>query len=152
MNHLIPTRYKENLPKDISYPIGAELISQILFGIPQYNDINLSFFFWGGAEYQRILEADILYFFEASYSKSDKSVSNTKKREETEWVKPKWEIYVSPVPSKIWRAVKEVCINEGLPMVKEWFIQDRPDNWYYGRKKIKLSYKVSEKVLNIVAA
>ena len=139
-----------NLPKDISYPIGAELISQTLMGIPQYDDIRLSFFFWGGEEYQRIIDADILNFFEASYAKSDKSVSNTKKREETEWVKPRWEISVRPVPSNIRKVVKESCIIEGLPAVKEWFLKERSKNWYYGRKTIKLLYKVADNQLKIV--
>nr|WP_319395940.1 hypothetical protein [uncultured Desulfobacter sp.] len=139
MELLIPTSYKEKLPKDISYPVGAELISQHLEGVPQFNELKLSFFFWTGA-YHNILNRDIHTFLEVTYSRSENSISNTKKNEVTQWVTPEWRIGVSPVPGKIRKKVREVCIAEGFEIIKDWLLKDRPNNWYYGRKSIKLLY------------
>lgn len=40
---LIRTSRKEKLPKGFSYPIGAEVISAALVGVPQFDDATISF-------------------------------------------------------------------------------------------------------------
>lgn len=41
----IPTRYKAKIPRTLSYPIGAKAISDALLGVPQFNELNVEFFY-----------------------------------------------------------------------------------------------------------
>jgi len=40
---MIPTRYKQKLPKDLSYPLGAKEVSQALAAVPQFDSLILMF-------------------------------------------------------------------------------------------------------------
>lgn len=40
---LMPTRYKGPLAKGTSYPVGAELTSRELSGVPQYEALEIGF-------------------------------------------------------------------------------------------------------------
>lgn len=148
MELLIPTSYREKVPKDISYPLGAELISRHLTDVPQFYELKLSFFFWTG-EYHKILNRKAHKFVEITYSRYENSISNTKKNKVTQWVKPEWCIGVSPVPARIRKKVREVCIAEGFEVIKDWLLKDRSSNWYYGRKSIKLLYDEADEKLKI---
>ena len=53
---LIPTSVKEKLPKTNSYPVGAEVISESLAGVPQYQALELKFHYrdvWWASEYNQ---------------------------------------------------------------------------------------------------
>ena len=40
---MIPTRYKSKLPGDLSYPLGAQAVSEALAGVPQFDALTLTF-------------------------------------------------------------------------------------------------------------
>jgi len=40
---LIPTLYKTRLPREFSYPIGAEALSEQLAGVPQFSEFRICF-------------------------------------------------------------------------------------------------------------
>lgn len=43
---IIPTRYKRKIPRALSYPVGAKIISQALAGVPQFAELRVEFHFW----------------------------------------------------------------------------------------------------------
>jgi|GEM_PF-2650848 hypothetical protein len=149
MEQIIKTKYKDRLPKGLSYPIGAELLSQQLSEVPQFNAFELSFFFRCGKLY-KVLNSQSIEFLTLAFKRSEKSISNTNKRKDSEWVKPHWNIYVSPVPSTIQKKVRKSCLELGFPIIKDWLIKDRPDNWYYGYKFIELTYDIVNETLIVI--
>ena len=42
---MIKTSYKNKLPQGMSYPVGAEILSNALVGVPQYENLEISFRF-----------------------------------------------------------------------------------------------------------
>jgi hypothetical protein len=43
---MIPTSYKDRLPKDLSWPVNAQVLSEALEGVPQYDMLTVSFSMW----------------------------------------------------------------------------------------------------------
>src|SRR5262249_36554272 len=41
---LIPTKYRSLISKELSYPVGAEIVSAALTGVPQFDVLRLSFY------------------------------------------------------------------------------------------------------------
>jgi hypothetical protein len=142
-NELIPTKWKDDLPKQLSYPIGAELVSQYLKGIPQYAELELRFSFHTG-DLHSILNAEIIEVMDAMYRKIEKSLSFSRSPEDNKWLNPYWAISVYPVPSHLRHRIRQACIDIGLPKMREWLNTERAPNWYHGRKSIKFNYHVSE--------
>jgi hypothetical protein len=102
---LIPTQWKEKLPRGYSYPVGAELLSQALWGIPHYPDLSIGFSwrdtFWASA-YQARLKAlgDIdLIKFHRSHPDD-------------------WTISVNAVPSAHSRSARESILTIALPALR----------------------------------
>ena len=69
---LIRTRRKEKLPKGFSYPIGAELLSMKLTGVPQYSIAEIAFSwkdtFWASEYQSRLRELGRILIVDAGYS------------------------------------------------------------------------------------
>ncbi len=43
MNDPIKTRYRQPIPKGLSYPVGSEAISSALKGVPQFAELSITF-------------------------------------------------------------------------------------------------------------
>jgi hypothetical protein len=41
---LIPTRYRLPISKELSYPVGAEIVTGALAGVPQFDVLTLTFY------------------------------------------------------------------------------------------------------------
>jgi len=58
---VIPTKRKEKLPRGYSYPVGAEIISNALHGVPQYQLASITFdwkdIFWASKYQEKIRSA-----------------------------------------------------------------------------------------------
>lgn len=67
---LIRTTRKEKLPKGFSYPVGAEVISQALAGVPQFHLASITFVwkdtFWASRYQERIRSAGAINIFEVN--------------------------------------------------------------------------------------
>ena len=40
---MIPTRSKSKISKTLAYPLGSELLSELLDGVPQYQELEISY-------------------------------------------------------------------------------------------------------------
>jgi hypothetical protein len=95
---LIPTSYKEKVPKGFKYPVGAEMISHTLSGVPQFNLLELDFSwkdtFWASKHRARINAAGTITVMEihAPYRPDDIH----------------WTIRVNSVPSTEGQRVREL--------------------------------------------
>jgi hypothetical protein len=102
---LIPTKRKEALPKGFSYPSGAEMISKALHGVPQYDQLKLTFCwrdtFWS-SKYQARLKA-----------RGDIDII-----ELNPW--GEWGIYVNAVPLVHAHAAREQLVSVGLENLRTY--------------------------------
>ena len=110
---LISTAYRQKISKELSYPLGAELLSEALSGVPQYPDLFIEFHGrWNGtpAEVRRLArEGRVLPVFRASY------VDFTKLYGEEQW-----KLQVYPVPSEDKSQTRQAIIEHALPRVRSW--------------------------------
>src|SRR5258708_27649601 len=108
---LIPTLYKTRLSKQFSYPIGAELLSEHLAGVPQFAEFTLRFSdFVSGwkSKFQRILAEGSDYEIIAAQL----------------W--EPFQINVYPVQRHLKRAAQQVLLASGLPMLRESMARHHP--------------------------
>lgn len=132
---LIPTDIRYRISKELSFPIGAELVSEALNGVPGYDRLILSF--WAVLDratpprVREILQDDrplvILDVFGHHIS-------------------------VKPVPKENKWVVKNVLYELGLPRLRQWFIdyeawsKGEPDLFLY--RTCKIFVCIAEEKLN----
>lgn len=95
----IPTAYKEKVPKGFTYPVGAEVISHALLGVPQFSMMKLSFSwkdtFWASEHKARVGSAGALKVIEVWFSARAQLDSD-------------WKLSVHAVPSTDSQHVREL--------------------------------------------
>ncbi len=134
---LIPTRYKGPLAKGTSYPVGAELISRELSGVPQYGALEIAFHgeknqaFLLGQSSSPILRFEYLKA-QASYSTSNCSWSQS-------LLDPNWKITVCPILSSNRRRFREYLDSYGWSLIRTWLIAQWPNNGRLGRASLIIS-------------
>jgi hypothetical protein len=108
MNELIPTRYKEKLPKEWSYPVGAEIISHHLSGIKLPDPIDICFN-WRGE------------YWHSKYQKTVKTLGDIKILEcRSSLFHSGLALYVYGVPSKIKEEVRSSFDKNVFPILYRW--------------------------------
>jgi|WetSurMetagenome_2_1015567.scaffolds.fasta_scaffold29703_2 hypothetical protein len=117
---LIPTRRKEKLPQGYSYPIGAQEISEGLFGVPQYQELKISFHsMWGISFTSHEALKKKLKILKISYNSRFISSHDLAMRVP---LLPRWYIKIHPLPKNYKQSANEYLINIALPKIKKWLI------------------------------
>ena len=101
---IFPTRFKGKISADLSYPVGAELISSELANMPQAGHIDITF----RRKYQRLKTRGEPYpIFAVSYvgARADRSA---------------WGIEVGPVSRILKPKVREALTHECFPIIRRW--------------------------------
>jgi hypothetical protein len=91
---VIPTEYKSKLPQTLSWPIGAEMLSEFFGGVPQFSKLTVGFWFYPKAR-PEILDRYTL--LEIHYLRPAKSVHTRPESLEEGMPKVTWAITVRPV-------------------------------------------------------
>ncbi|WP_019503150.1 hypothetical protein [Pseudanabaena sp. PCC 6802] len=120
---LIRTGVRDKLAKGLSYPVGAEIISSALAGVPQFDELWISFDKARWRSIQRNERGD--FFMQAfvvvlNFNSGGAYLS------------------LSAVPSEFRKIVKQSIINYGLPEVKAWLTVERPKTWFEGFRKFEV--------------
>jgi hypothetical protein len=119
--YILPTAYKAKIPHTLSYPVGAERISEALQDVPQMQTLSISFVYY--KQEQRLLDRTGLHqVMAALYRKSRPTLSSSNAMIDGGWYRPKWQITVSPVPREIKHTVMDLLVAEGLPRVRAWLL------------------------------
>jgi hypothetical protein len=141
---LIPTRYKTKIPKHLSYPFGAKILSNALKDIRNYEDLCVGFSNHPVAfksEYKKLVEnKKQIPVLEISYS-YDKYPFFGKY-----WDKA-FQVAVYAVPKDKNQIVREIILETGIPIIIEWLSKKRPDTWYYKRQEMTLLFDLEQKML-----
>lgn len=127
---LIPTRHKGPLAKGTSFPVGAELVSRELAGVPQYDSLEIGFY---GEKNPALLltrnSSPILRFdyrmIQGSYSTCNSSWSQS-------WLGPNWKITVYPMLSSERAKFRDYLDVKGWGLIRDWLTRQWPINGRLG--------------------
>jgi hypothetical protein len=138
-----PTRFKSKISTKLSYPLGAELISSELAGVPQAGDLEVTF----SAKYETMQTRGKPYaIFQVQYAgERRRSFPCVSIRPD-----PAWTIRVHPVPRGLKHAVQESLVREMFPHVREWLERHAGLNDRYGLHRLSvLLDETSETLLKL---
>jgi hypothetical protein len=108
---LIPTLYRAKLSKEFSYPVGAELLSESLLGVPHFGDFKLCF-------------SDVVTAWKVKFQLMIAEGLDYVIIKARLW--EPWEIYVYPVQRQLKYAARGSLIAIGLPMLRNWMFRHEP--------------------------
>jgi hypothetical protein len=151
---MIPTRSKAKLPKTLSYPLGAEAISEALAGAPHADELSLSFYdraVWPATEFNRFIREGLPYrILSAAYMpplKPGHSAPNT--LVESGWYQGHWSITVYPVLRELRHAAGQLLRELGLPAVVRWLRSSGRAGWDTRQHSIGLVFSPTNGTLSI---
>lgn len=142
---MIPTRFRSKLPAHLSYPLGAEALSQALAGSPHVEDLSVRF--WErptifASDFQRCLTERKPYpVLRARYKPAQGPGLTGSNAEIAEGgYGEKWELSVFPVLRELRPVVKSLLLKEGLPAVAEWLRSSTRAGWGMRARSISLIF------------
>ncbi len=110
---LIPTTSRDKPRRGRSYAVGAELLSEALAGVPQFEEFSLAF-------------RDCSWLNGAVSVVYDSAATA-------------WRIEVGSVPSEIRSTVRQYLMAAGLPALRTWLLTPRPEIWYDRDHKLRVN-------------
>lgn len=130
---VLPTAYRGPLPRGLSYPVGAEVLSTVLSDIPQFSELRLSF---SGTE-SRCLA---LYSSPRELVKAGLNQESSPYRAllRASWMHGGWSLEVEAVPSPLRYAFRRVLLTGALEEARQWFLTPRADTWFEGCRDITI--------------
>jgi hypothetical protein len=150
---LIPTKLKFKLPQTMTYPIGAEAISQEFTDVPQFEKLVIWFTttnFAFASDFQEARRKNEPYkIFEVSMIHTDKHLSSPKQFIEEGFYEEHWEIRVYAVSRELKSVANRLLIEQGLPKAKIWLETPRTANWKTGRKYFQVLFHEKESLISI---
>lgn len=151
---MIPTKFKQKLPKTLSYPIGAEAISEGFAYAPHAEEINLEFHdmpVWPASDFQYTLRDALPYpILIAEYKPSSKpGYSGAKFMVEAGWYDQHWSLRVYPVRRELKHTVGQLLREHGLPVLVEWLHSADKPGWENRQHSIKVVFNPTERRLSI---
>jgi hypothetical protein len=124
---VIPTLSRSRIPRNLSYPIGAEAISEELALVPQFSELQLIFFLnkfdidirSGRGRF----EQPSYEFIRVEYLKDAKPGGDWPiRRLYGRPPRSRWGIVVQPVSRVLWHRISEYIIESTLPIIRDWLM------------------------------
>jgi len=141
---VIPTRSKAKLPAHLSYPLGAEAVSRALAGVPQFDQLTISFRDHPGVSamaFQAVLRDRRPYVvLKAAFDRSPTGISTSQLLVDAGWHDPKWQITVYPVPRPIRHAARLALLKHALPIIRRWLSHPTATTWSTGHRRLEFHF------------
>ncbi|MFN3650442.1 MAG: hypothetical protein ACK47B_12765 [Armatimonadota bacterium] len=124
---LITTRRKARLPRGLSYPVGAEIVSSALEGVPQYQDLYLWFdrptslarsTDWSSGPFPLLTTS---YYPDPYFDR-------------------RWSVSIWAVPCAWNCRARQALVAEGLPRLRFWLTGEHPPIWFESSKHLRIHY------------
>lgn len=132
--YIIPTRIRGKISHKLSWPLGAELITQSLRGAPQLSRIVVGFRNENG--WHPIRSGRYPFLRAMHISGLSRPINSDP---ETLPLFSEWEIVVRPVPRSLRHKVRKYCIETALPSILHW-LSRRADNQLDGSEMLTFFY------------
>ncbi len=149
---MIPTQYKAKLPKHLSYPIGAEAISEALEAAPHADSMSIwfsSLAIWAAPGYKRLIVEKLPYkIMMAEFQPARRRGMGPKSWIEKGWYDAKWKINVHPVLREFRQLAHNLLVEQGLPAVAEWLHSSRQAGWDSRRQRLTFIFNTAEASLS----
>lgn len=133
--YVIPTRTKWKIAQTLSWPVGAEDVSQALKSVSQLSELVLHFRAYRAHEMKR--RNGIYEVIRVSYMGTTKTVNPVSA--EGIALFNRWEIVVNPVPRNLRHKVHEHILSSALPAVRDW-LHERPNLELEGAEHLRFFY------------
>jgi hypothetical protein len=141
---MIPTSYKSKLPHTLSYPVGAEALSESLKGVPQEAALSVGVYsqpILFASEFRKLRDSKSPYpILNATFRHIQPGVSASNRFIAEGWYEETWELSVYPVPRELKFVARQILLSEGLPRIKKWLSAERPPSWKHGRKHCEIYF------------
>jgi hypothetical protein len=138
---LIPTSMRCKIPRSLSYPIGAQAISNFMFGIPIFDE--LSIWFTNGSSQCESATS----FIRARYKRTNLGMSASHSLERSGFYGPSWDIWVYAVPCNLNATIREFLKNEGLMEIRNWLEAPRSELWLTASHSITMFGKMTDQFI-----
>jgi hypothetical protein len=128
---LNPTRMREKPGGGLSHPVGAELISNALVGVPQFGELSIWFHREPGNSLGLFTPGWALRRLQGS---SANSLLGFAECLVCSWTASSgWGLTIRPVPRAERRDFTEMISDTILPALRRWLAVTRPDTWFEGQ-------------------
>jgi hypothetical protein len=142
---MIPTRHKAKLPRYLSYPIGAQALTEALASAPRAEAFTVSFWgkpVWPDSRFRRDLAEQHPYtILVAEYRPREKpGYGGCRSLAEKGWYDEKWQLTVYPVVRELRHLANRLLLDRGLPLVVEWLRSSQRAGWVSRTQRIELVF------------
>jgi hypothetical protein len=144
---MIPTSFKRKLPKELSWPLGAQAISEGLTDAPHIDELTLVFrSFERVSEFHSMLAGLTPYPILIARYNPPQHLGYSAARDMIEkgWYDAKWELEVRPVVRRVRAASGSALREVGLPAVAEWLKTSAQTGWEDHRHALRLVFDPTE--------
>lgn len=142
---IFPTASRARHSKLVAFPVGAELLSRALDGVPQHGALSCTF--WAGT-LQRDTGGEVLHVLSASYTKRARHHNDAGDAGSLGVFDPRWEIWVHAVPVAMKSEIRKALVEIGLPeRIRPWLIAQATITGRTGNAAITLEFNRLDKVL-----
>jgi hypothetical protein len=150
---MIPTQYKARLSRHLSYPIGAEALTDGLVGAPHAESFTVSFRgkpTWPNARFQLALTQEHPYkVLVVEFQPAEApGYSGSRFMVESRWYDEKWRVTVYPVARALRHLANRLLRERGLPLVAQWLRSSSHSGWVARHRRIELVFHPVEKSLS----
>ena len=136
---MIPTRSKTKLPRHLSYPIGAEALTEGLGIAPHSESFSVSFL--GKQQPHTVLVAEYKPSNKPGYGGMNFLV-------ESGWYNEKWRLTVYPVARAVRHLANRLIRERGLPLLVQWLRSSERAGWLTRNQRIELQFNPAEETLS----
>jgi len=138
---MIPTAYKDRLPKNLTYALSVSPLTDALADVPQIENFTLSFHrssAAGGAATSSTYPVIV-----CQYQYSPLGMSECNELAAEGFYGPKWALAVHAIPAEFGAIAREQLFTVGLPALKSWLFRKRSDLWYESSHEFALLFSPS---------
>lgn len=136
--HIFPTLHRDKHGKTVSFPLGAEVLSRTLDGVPQHAMIGCHFIV---ADMERRPVKPQEHVLHIVYRKQMRQHHHAKDTDEDGVLDPHWSLSVFAVPSTLRHQVKELLVKDCIPnVVLPWLLANADISGRTGQRALAILF------------
>lgn len=141
--HIFPTLHRDKHSKLVAFPVGAEVLSRLLEGVPQHALMTCSFY---AGNPQRNQGKPIIQVLHLMYRKQGRSFFDSRTAGERGVFDPRWSVTVFSVPQHLRHEIRTALIDTELEeTVRPWLLEHHHLTGKTGEYALVLEYDTLNK-------